>query len=590
MRGARAAAALRHENVATVYHFGIQEETGQCFYAMELIEGETLEERVRRTGPLNVRSTISIARQVTDALAAAEKRGLIHRDLKPANLMLIAADDEGGTQDRHRENAKPLVKIIDFGLAKALNAETDPMLLTRDGFVGTPAFASPEQFRRASLDVRSDVYSLGLTLWFALTGKTPFHGHDVEEIQRAQKSGALPIQQLKAARVSSRLISLLESMLALEPGARPGTDMLAARLRRCSAQSFLTRKRTFILAVAIGVLLAGLIWLVGRYSPALEPGGTSDAAAREAYLKGMYIWNKRDPAEYPQAKKYFEKAIALDPHYALAYAGLADVLQFTGIYPQWRRQTYGDSEKACRKALELNPNLAQAHASLGLIKMNYQWDWPAAEQEFRRAIELNPNHATSHHWYAEYLATQGRFEESLFQIKRARELDPASPVIQGDTGKILVFARRFDEAEAYLQETVSLAPNTWGAHLWLAFIYARQKQLSEALVELRELERIGPNSWTAGLSAYVYGLTGDRAKAQQWLMETQKRLSSKDDELPLVYAYVGMGDNEHALFHLERDCDTHATSMTSLRVAPLYDPLRSDPRFVDLLRRVHLAP
>jgi len=195
MREARAAAALRHSNVATVYQFGIREETGQFFYAMELVEGETLEDRIRRAGPLGVRTTIDIAQQVTAALIAAEKCGLIHRDLKPANLMLVANGDSAQRRGYNNENF--IVKIIDFGLAKALNAPADPTRLTHHGFVGTPAFASPEQFENLSLDVRSDIYSLGATLWFALTGKTPFGGQSIEEIRRAQKSNELPVEQLR---------------------------------------------------------------------------------------------------------------------------------------------------------------------------------------------------------------------------------------------------------------------------------------------------------------------------------------------------------------------------------------------------------
>src|ERR1043166_9263737 len=230
LREARAAAALRHENVATVFQFGVHEETGRCFYAMELIEGETLEQRVRRAGPLDTRTTIDIAQQVTAALGAAEKRGLIHRDVKPANLMLVDLDGSElvGRDRRARweptgRRAAPTVKMIDFGLAKALHLPEDPMGLTHNGFVGTPAFASPEQFENCALDVRSDIYSLGVTLWFALTGKTPFAGRTAEEIRRAQQYNTLPIQQLKSARVPSRLRLLLESMLALEPAARPGT-------------------------------------------------------------------------------------------------------------------------------------------------------------------------------------------------------------------------------------------------------------------------------------------------------------------------------------------------------------------------------
>ncbi len=252
LREARAAAALRHEHIATVFQFGISEETGQFFYAMELIEGETLDERVRRTGPLSVRTTIDIAQQVTSALAAAERRSLIHRDLKPGNLMLISPDDEeGGTAER----GVPIVKIIDFGLAKLLNAPVDLTRLTHDGFVGTPAFASPEQFENSALDVRSDIYSLGATLWFALTGKTPFGGQGFEEIRRAQQSDVLPIEQLKAARVPSRLRSLLKSMLAFEPAARPGTHELTAELRRCTAEARGERRARVTLTAAAMLVL-----------------------------------------------------------------------------------------------------------------------------------------------------------------------------------------------------------------------------------------------------------------------------------------------------------------------------------------------
>ena len=164
LREARAAAALRHPNIATVHQFGIDEESGQCFYAMELIEGETLEERVRRKGPCDVPMTIAIARQVANALLAAETRGLVHRDIKPGNLMMIDGGDETDFT----------IKVIDFGVAKALAATPDTRELTHGGFVGTPAFASPEQFTDAPVDVRSDIYSLGATLWYLLTGHLPF--------------------------------------------------------------------------------------------------------------------------------------------------------------------------------------------------------------------------------------------------------------------------------------------------------------------------------------------------------------------------------------------------------------------------------
>src|SRR5438445_1871637 len=266
VREARAAAALRHEHIATVYQFGMRLETGQYFYAMELIDGETLDERVRRAGPLDSRTTIGIAEQVTSALGAAEKHGLVHRDLKPANLMLINADDaEVMKSDQARSKRSkiralrksgiPVVKIIDFGLAKAFHTATDPKSLTHDRFVGTPAFASPEQFEHSTLDVRSDIYSLGETLWFALTGKTRFSGRTPSEIHRAQKSDVLPTEQLKAAHVPHRLKSLLESMLAFEPASRPGTSELATRLQRCSPEARSARRARAGLAAAFILIL-----------------------------------------------------------------------------------------------------------------------------------------------------------------------------------------------------------------------------------------------------------------------------------------------------------------------------------------------
>src|SRR4029077_18185817 len=237
MREARTAASLRHPNVATVYHFGIREENGQCFCAMELVEGETLEMRVRRTGPLDALTTIDIALQVTSALAAAEKQGLVHRDLKPANLMFVsAAPDANESSLGKAEKADTVVKVIDFGVAKALVEKPDPMGLTHGGFVGTPAFASPEQFTNARVGVRSDIYSLGATLWYLLTGHRPFEGATIEQIRASQHSQALPIEQLKAARVPSRLISLLASMLAAEPAARPDVRALTLQLQDCRAQ------------------------------------------------------------------------------------------------------------------------------------------------------------------------------------------------------------------------------------------------------------------------------------------------------------------------------------------------------------------
>ena len=265
---ARAAAALRHPNVATVYQFGVRDETGQFFYAMELVEGETLEERIRRLGPLDVPTTIDIALQVTAALEAAEERGLVHRDLKPGNLMLVEAAPSplSSSNDNATGASRLQVKVIDFGVAKAVAEKTNAMALTHGGFVGTPAFASPEQFTNAPVDVRSDIYSLGVTLWFLLTGHMLFSGRTVEEIQDARRSKPLPIEQLKAARVPHRLISLLTSMLAIEPAARPaGARELSAKLQAIRASIIGRGKTAARLAFAAAIVVLTTILAVREF-------------------------------------------------------------------------------------------------------------------------------------------------------------------------------------------------------------------------------------------------------------------------------------------------------------------------------------
>src|SRR5262249_13939625 len=253
LREARSAASLRHPNVAAVYQFGGSPDGGHRYYAMELVEGETLESRVRRDGPLNAKLVLEVAIQITRALMAAAAHGLIHRDLKPGNIMLAVG-----------ETGELEVKVIDFGLAKMISESESEMDLTHGGFVGTPNFASPEQFERGRVDVRSDIYSLGATLWFALTGTTPFSGRNVEEIHSAQQSQPLPIEQLKAARVPSRFRLLLASMLAVEPASRPGLQNLVPRLRRCLPQINGVRRIGIALAAATILVLGAIAFLVMR--------------------------------------------------------------------------------------------------------------------------------------------------------------------------------------------------------------------------------------------------------------------------------------------------------------------------------------
>ncbi len=223
-REARAAAQLRHPNIATVFHFG-ETETGRCFYAMELVEGETVEAHLRRTGPFSPVVALEVALQVARALMMAEAHGLIHRDLKPTNLM-VRTDDPA-------ENDILIVKVIDFGLAKAAAAANlIPTDKLRPGFSGTPDFASPEQLKAGQelLDIRSDIYSLGVILWYLLCGRRPFLGRALGEVREQR----LPWDQLLPAHVPGPVLDLLRSMLALDRTERPRSAReLVSALQRC---------------------------------------------------------------------------------------------------------------------------------------------------------------------------------------------------------------------------------------------------------------------------------------------------------------------------------------------------------------------
>jgi serine/threonine protein kinase/Tfp pilus assembly protein PilF len=265
LREARAAANIHHPNVARVTYYG--EQDGECFYAMELVEGETLEARVRRDGPMPLAMALQVIEQAARALAVAEVCGVVHRDIKPSNLMLESDASE-----------TLMVKVIDYGVAKVMGPQAEPGAeQTQAGFIGTPAFASPEQFAGAGLlpiDTRSDIYSLGVTLWYLLTGRTPFVGRTMEEI-RARQTSELPVEQLRSLHMPGQIGTLLKSMLAPDPKDRPQTarELLSA-IHDCYARfnpEARSRRRRGVLAGAAAALAIAAIavgtWLYQRTRP-----------------------------------------------------------------------------------------------------------------------------------------------------------------------------------------------------------------------------------------------------------------------------------------------------------------------------------
>jgi tetratricopeptide (TPR) repeat protein len=303
------------------------------------------------------------------------------------------------------------------------------------------------------------------------------------------------------------------------------------------------------------------------------------------------VWLQRKLDGYRQAKEYFEQAISLDPNYAQAYAGLADAYQFlAGLDLHDRKENYDKAKSEYKRALELDPTLAEAHASAGLIAMNYDWDWALAEQELRRAIALDPNAALFYDWYAEYLMAVGRASESIDNMERARELDPFSMIINSDLGKLLYFARQYDEAEAQLKETLRMYPDFAEAHRYLGGVYVTKHRFDDAIAEFKIAQTSGYRD--PGLTIYACGMAGRKIEAKRMLEATKKFAARRGDidKFPLALAYIGLGEKDRGIECLEQEYKNHGTGMTSLKSNPEYDSLRSDPRFLDLMRRVHLAP
>jgi len=315
--------------------------------------------------------------------------------------------------------------------------------------------------------------------------------------------------------------------------------------------------------------------------------------AYDSYLQGRYLyWNKRTEENLNKAIELFQNAIKEDPNYAPAYVGLADcynglsVVQISALPPVEGRRR---GEEAASKALELDSSLADAYTALGWIN-HYNWNWTAAEQRFKRALELNPNYANAHNFYASYLMSRGRVDGSIAASNRARELDPFSLAISVQRGFLLENARRYDEAIEQLRAVIAMDPNHYQAYWVLGHTYAANKQFDEAVAAAEKAVELSERAPGAlGILGLAYGLAGRKTEATKILVELLE-LSRTRYVTPaaLVNVYVGLGDKEQTFVWLEKAYEERSNYIAYLKVFPILDPVRSDRRFADLVGRVGL--
>lgn len=331
--------------------------------------------------------------------------------------------------------------------------------------------------------------------------------------------------------------------------------------------------------------------LTGSEKSALAARPTANFGAYQAYLQGRYFWNKRTIEGFKESVEYFNRAIQADPGYAQAYVGLADAFLFLdSLAPP--EEAVAKARTLLKKALELDETLPEAHASLGLIAMNADWDWAEAERQFKRAIELNSNYATAPQWYGEFLAYMGRFDEGIAEIKRAHELDPLSLIINSDVGKVHLLARRNDEAIPYLQAALKLDPEFAEAHGYLGLAYSMQGKHAEAVDELRKIKALETHPGYLSFLAWIQAAGGRKDESRQTI-DRLIELSQRTYVSPvwMATAWTGFGEKDEAFKWFERVFAERASSgALSLKVNPLFDSLRSDPRYADLLRRANFTP
>ena len=329
--------------------------------------------------------------------------------------------------------------------------------------------------------------------------------------------------------------------------------------------------------------------LTGSEQNAIAAQPTENTEAYQLYLRGRYLWNRRTGENLKKALAYFEQAAEKDPHYALAYAGIADSCVLIPIYAAGTPQDYLPRARACaQKAVELDDTLAEAHTSLAYVFF-YDFENAQSVKEFERAISLNPNYAMAHLWYGlGPLSAMGEFERAIAEEKRALELDPISPIINADLGTVYTLARRYDEAIAQLRDTVEMNPQFYGGHRCLGWALELKGATGEAIAEYHKAFELSDDPMMLAMLAHAEASIGKQNQARQILGQlTEEAKARYVPAYAFAVIYLALGEKDHALDWLEQAARDHDGFYTNLiKVEPFLDPLRGDPRFETLVSRI----
>jgi tetratricopeptide (TPR) repeat protein len=413
---------------------------------------------------------------------------------------------------------------------------------------------------------------------FKGSGKTPVEAGGELKV-RAVVTGRVQ-QRGETLVISARMIDVSRNaQLWGEQYSRPMTDILAIQE-----------------SIARDISRQLKLQLTPEEESALTNRGTDDTEAYQLYLRGRFHWNKFTGKGLKKSIEYFRQAIEQDPGYAEAYAGLAYAYHLLGAGYGYRdlspKEAYAKARAAVQKALEIDEALAQAHSALGAIHFNYDWDWAGAGREFQRALELSPDYATAHVENSWYLIVLGRFDEALIEMERALELDPLSVVINSDLAAPYYFAGEYDKAIELSRKSLEMNPNFAMARLRLGWAYLEKGMHREAIVEIEKAVAVlRDNTEAIGFLGYAYARSGETDKALR-VLDNLQDLSEKGfvSSFGRALIYVGLGEKDEAFVWLEKAYEERETNTPYLKVSPWFDPIRDDPRFQSLLRRMNFPP